>query len=197
MMLKKPIALLMLLTVLLALFVSCDSQVPTQIPSQANTNAPTVEPSSAPTAEPTDEPTEACTHEWEAVAVERCKTCGETQPLEDDAQVKYQFSGSYRILPYDSSIAWQHGKEVTSQAVLDVLNQGIWEKEVLAIDYDYKLALNDKILWYSTVRGVFANVANNTHLQLSYEERLKVKNVLKENGLQLHRYSNRLLNQHP
>ena len=190
---------LLILSILLLLFASCDSEVPTDAPTvaptveqteaptvaptEAPTSAPTVVPTSAPTDVPTEEPTEACTHEWKNVSIEECTHCGEIQTLADgDEQIRYDFSGAYKFLHYDRSVGWEDGKEVTNENVLDILNQGLWEKEVLTCEYDCKIAINNKILWYSTVRGVFANITDNRHLTLSYEDRLTVNDIFTQDS---------------
>ncbi len=181
-MLKKTIAVLILFTVLLSAFAACGNQMSTSAPTSTPTEAPTVEPTSAPTEAPTeaetDVPTEECTHEWNVVPIEECTYCGERQPLEDDVQVKYHFSGAYRVSYYDARYI---GEEVENEDVLDILNQGLWEKEIPAAEYDCKIAVNGKNLWYSSIRGIFANLTDHRHLTLGYEDRLTVNNAFDEN----------------
>lgn len=161
-MMKKTIAVLILLTMLLSAFAACENQVSTNAPTETKT----------------DTPIEECTHEWEIVPIEECSHCGERQALEDDTQVKYHFSGAYRVSYYDARYI---GEEVENEDILDILNQGLWEKEIPAAEYDCKIAINGKNLWYSSVRGVFANLTDNRHLTLSYEDRLTVNKAFDEN----------------
>ena len=187
---SKKTTFLLILSILLLLFASCDGEVPTDAPTvaptveqtEAPTNAPTEVQTDEPTEAPTIAPTEACTHEWKNVS--QCTHCEEIQTLADgDEQIRYDFSGAYKFLSYDRSVGWEYGKEVTNENVLDILNQGLWEKEVLTCEYDCKIAINNKILWYSTVRGVFANITDNRHLILNHVDRLTVNDIFTQDSL--------------
>lgn len=149
----------MILVVLSASLVSCRNEAVTNAPTAPSTAAPTEPPTDggteAATAEPTEQPTEGLT-------------------------VQYDFSGSYKITNYSAWIDPKDARECTDDAIISILNQGLWEKEIPTTEYEYKLAVNDKVLWYSTVRGVFANITDNRHLELSFADRQTVNDAFEK-----------------
>ena len=200
-MLKKTIAVLILLTMLLSAFAACGNIKPTSAPTDAPTEAPTEKipeptegeseygsdtcteppmPSEQMTEVLSEEPTEECTHEWEAVMAERCKTCGELHEYAEDGDfVRYHFEGIFTVERFEE----EKVRECTDRVFLKLLNEKQWQKGDLTGyylgGYEYIFNFEGNLrLYYSSYDGKFSNYLDCTYVELTEEERQTVNHML-------------------
>jgi len=167
---KRLFCILIALLFSLTLFSSC-----TNTPSETTTPA---------TTECTTTPaTTECTHEWvrvenlnESTAMYECTKCQKTSLTTDpDSLPKHDpFSAPYAVL----RVPGQVPHPTSDEAVLQILNKGLREANVPAANYDYIFQFDGKNLAYSSTEGIFADGAEDRHLQLSEAEKNTVNNMI-------------------
>ena len=125
-----------------------------------------------------------CEHSWERIgnlnestARDKCTNCGEIRLYTDPESLpKYcNFSGLFKV----SAVGRNTGfLDCYSRAVLDILNLGLWEREIIATEFDFIFKINGHELYYDEESGVFANFAENRQMSLMDSENDKVTSLL-------------------
>lgn len=83
-------------------------------------------------------------------------------------------TASYSVLRVPSQIA----RPTSDEALLQILNKGVWEADVPVAIYDYIFQSNGKNISYSSADGIFAHRTENRHLQLSKAEKNTVNDLI-------------------
>lgn len=113
-----------------------------------------------------------CEHDWqrtsnlnESTAVDTCTKCGETRKYTDPDSVpkSYRFSGSVTVAP---KVTPTDARTSSDEVILNILNRGLWERDLPASDYDYIITVNGAELWYDSVHGTLAYSAEWRHAVL-------------------------------
>ena len=125
-----------------------------------------------------------CEHSWERIgnlnestARDKCTNCGEIRLYTDPESLPkyYNFSGLFKV----SAVGRNTGfLDCYSRAVLDILNLGLWEREIIATEFDFIFKINGHELYYDEESGVFANFAENRQMSLMDSENDKVTSLL-------------------
>ena len=176
---KKLTAIFLIVLILQSVLISCESSKVVSTDSGASNES--FSESTVYSEESKAESAEECEHNWERVAnvnestaCDKCSKCGETRmyTAPESLPVSYTFSGPFGI---SVNIADGDIIESSDNMILDILNYGLWEREMPAREYDYVFIFSEAELLYDSVNGIFLHSEDNRFLELDYEDVVKVK----------------------